>query len=46
MKLDAKWAKLVQLLQKCMLWSHIGIIRKGCTRSTPMDPKLMFCCIS
>ena len=46
MKLDAKWAKLVQLLQEFMPWSHIGIIRKECTRSTPMDPKLVFCCIS
>ena len=46
MKLDAKCAKLVQLMQKFMPWSHIRIIHKECTWSTPMDPKLMFCCIS
>ena len=46
MKLDAKCAKLVQLMQKFMPWSHIEIIHKECTRSTSMDPKLMFCCIS
>ena len=45
-ELDAKCAKLVQLMQKFMPWSHIGIIHKECTWSTPMDPKLMFCCIS
>ena len=38
--------KLVQLTQKFMPWSHIGIILNECTRSTPMDPKLMFYCIS
>ena len=46
MKLNAKWAKLVQLMQKFMTWSHIAIIRKECTRSAPMDPKLTFCYIS
>ena len=45
-ELDAICAKLVQLMQKFMPWSHIGIIHKECTWSTPMDPKLMFCCIS
>jgi len=26
--------------------SRVGIFRNECTRSTPLDPKLMFCCVS
>ena len=42
-KLGAKWAKLVQ---KFVLRSRVGIFLKERTRSTPLDPKLMFWCIS
>jgi hypothetical protein len=26
--------------------SRVGFFRNECTRSTPLDPKLMFCCVS
>jgi len=42
-KLGAKGAKLVQ---KFVPQSRIGIFRNERTRSTPLDPKLMFCCVS
>ena len=42
-KLGAKWAGLVQ---KFVLRSRIGIFRKEQTRSTPLDPKLTFWCVS
>jgi len=42
-KLEAKRAKLVQ---KFVSRSHFGIFRNERTRSTPLDPKLMFCCAS
>ena len=38
-KLDAKQAELVQ---KIVPRSGVGIFRNECTRSTPLDPKLMF----
>ena len=42
-KLGAKWAELVQnFVQR----SRFGISRKECTRSTPLDPKLMSWCVS
>ena len=41
-----KWAKLVQSVQKIVPQSCIGIFRKERTRSTPLDPKLMFRCVS
>ena len=40
MKLDAKQAELVQ---KFMPQSRVGIFCNEHTRSTPLDPKLMFC---
>ena len=40
--LSAKWANLVQ---KFMPRSHVGIFRNECTRSTPLDSKLMFWCV-
>ena len=46
MKLDAKQGELVQLMQKFMPRSHIGIFHNECTQSAPLDPKLMFWCIS
>ena len=45
-KLGAKWAELVQLMQKFMPRSRVGTFRYERTRNTPWDPKLMFCCIS
>ena len=41
-KLGAKWAKLVQVMQKFVPRSHIGIFRNERTQSSPLDPKLMF----
>ena len=45
-KLGAKWAELVQLMQKFMPRSRVGTFRYEHARSTPLDSKLMFCCIS
>ena len=42
-KLSAKRAELVQ---KFVPRSCVGIFRYERTRSTPLDPKLMFCCLS
>ena len=42
-KLGAEQAELVQ---NFMPWSRIGIFRNESTRSDPLDPKLMFWCIS
>ena len=42
MKLDAKLGELVQLEQKFMPQSHVGIFRNERTQSTPLDTKLMF----
>ena len=42
-KLGAKRAKLVQ---KFVPRSCVGVFRDEHTRSTPLDPKLSFCCIS
>ena len=39
-------AKRAELVQKFVPRSCIGIFRNERTRSTPLDPKLMFCCIS
>src|SRR6185503_12726585 len=41
-KLDTIQAELVQLKQKFVLRSRIGIFHNEHTRSTPLDPKLMF----
>jgi hypothetical protein len=46
MELGAKRAELVQLMQKFMPRSGIGIFRDERTRSSPMDAKLMFLCVS
>ena len=45
-ELGAKWAELVQLMQKFMPRSRVGTFRYERTRNTPWDPKLKFCCIS
>jgi len=42
LKLGAKRAELVQ---KFMPRSRVGIFRNQRTRSTPLDPKLMFWCV-
>ena len=42
-KLGAKWAKQ---LQKFVPRSRFGIFHNDLTRSTPLDPKLMFWCVS
>jgi len=44
-KLGAKQAELVQLMQKFVPRSSIGITRNERTPSTRLDPKLMFCCV-
>jgi hypothetical protein len=41
-KLGAKQAELVR---KFMPRSRVGIFRNECTRSIPVDPKLMFWCV-
>ena len=46
MKLGPERVELVQLMDKFVLLSHIGIFRNERTRSTPLDPKLMIWCIS
>ena len=43
--LGAKRAEPVQLMQKFVPQSRIGIFRNQRTRSTPLDPKLMFWCV-
>ena len=43
--LGAKWVELVQLMDKFVPLSHIGFFRNERTRSTPLDPKLMFWCV-
>ena len=39
-------AKRAEIMQKFVPRSRIGIFRNECTRSTPLDPKLIFWCIS
>src|SRR4029079_12918274 len=46
MKLGAKQCELVQLMQKYMPRCHVGIFCYECTQSTPLDSKLMFCCVA
>ena len=45
-KHGSKWDELVQSVQKIVPRSRVGIFRKEHTRSTPLDPKLMFWCVS
>ena len=45
-KLGAKMAKLVQLMQKFMQRYLVRIFQNERSRSTPLDPKLMFGCVS
>ena len=46
MKLGANQAELVQLMQKFMQRSRVGIFRNEGTWFIPLDPKLMFLCVS
>ena len=46
MKLSAKRGELVQLMQKFVPRSDIGIFRNERTKSTPLDPKLMIRSVS
>ena len=46
MKLSAKWAELVQLIQKFVPQIRVEIFRIERTQSNPLDPKLVFRCIS
>ena len=46
MKLAAKLTKLVQLMQKFVPRCLVRIYRNEHPRSTPLDPKLMFWCVS
>ena len=39
-------AKRAELVQKFVPRSRVGSFHNECTRSTPLDPKLMFWCIS
>ena len=45
-KLGAKRTELVQLMQKFLPRSRIGIFRNERTRRTTLDSKLMFVCVS
>jgi len=38
-------AKRAELVQKFVPRSRVGIFRNERTRSTPLDPKLKFCCV-
>jgi hypothetical protein len=46
MKLGAKQCELLQLMQKYVPRSHVGIFCNERTQSTPLDPKLMFWCVA
>ena len=45
-KLGAKWAKLVQVMQKFVPQKCVGIFCDKRTQSTPLDPKHMFWCVA
>ena len=45
-KLGAKWAKLVQVMQKFVPQSRVESFRKEHTQSTPLDLELIFCSAS
>ena len=42
MKLGAKQCELMQIMQKFVPRSHVGIFRNERTQSALLDPKLMF----
>ena len=46
MKLGAKCGELAQLRQKFVQRSQVGIFLHERTKSTPLDPKIMFWCVA
>ena len=46
MKLGAKWTELVQIMQKFVPRCCVRIFRNEHIRSAPLDPKLIFWCVS
>ena len=46
MKLGAKWAELMQLIQMFVPRIRVEIFHIERTQSNPLDPKLVFRCIS
>jgi hypothetical protein len=45
MKPGAKGGELVQLMQKFVQQSQVGIFLNEHTKSTPLYPKIMFWCV-
>ena len=45
-KLISKWAEMVQLMQRFVPWSRVGILHNKRIRSTPFYPKLKLWCVS
>ena len=45
-KLGAKRAEMVQLMQKFVPRSRVGIFRNKRSRFSPLEPKLLFWCVS
>ena len=45
-KLNAKWAELVQLMQMFVPQSCVRCFHNKRTQSTPLDPELIFYCVS
>ena len=45
-ELGAQWVELVQLMDKFVQLSRIGIFRNERTRSTPLDPELKYWFVS
>ena len=45
-ELGAQWVELVQLMDKFVPLSRIGIFRNERTRSTPLDPELKYWFVS
>jgi len=45
-KLSAKWAELVQLMQKFVPQSRVRCFHNKRTQSTQLDPKLIFFYVS
>jgi hypothetical protein len=46
MKLDAKLGELEQLMRKLVPKSHAGNFLYERTKSTPLEPELMFWCVA
>jgi len=45
MKLGAKRAEMVKLMESFVSQSRVGVFRNERTRFTPLYPKLMFLCV-